>query len=270
MAELKYTTRSIRQRGAKEMWGITLSHKNPITGETVRTYHKVEAKTRKQAEKKRDELILDLKRKSGARELFHLVIRGEVGLLGLVHDHAFAVHERKVDLAIIDLGVGVGNVDAGALLVAELVALAREQIYRRVEPHLQHLHNLGEPLQNAVAARRIGVGVVVEHAFRRGGDEQVAAPGGNLRLVHPVGHVAQTFQDIYRARAVQALACLVHALVPCDLRERERVGFRRNLSALQLRPASTKQSLTPASSTSMTSAIRRMPRSWLKVLVSNT
>ena len=44
MAELKYTTRSIRQRGAKEMWGITLSHKNPITGETVRTYHKVEAK----------------------------------------------------------------------------------------------------------------------------------------------------------------------------------------------------------------------------------
>ena len=94
MAELKYTTRSIRQRGAKEMWGITLSHKNPITGETVRTYHKVEAKTRKQAEKKRDKLILDLKRKGGARELFHLVIRGEVGLLGLVHDHAFAVHER--------------------------------------------------------------------------------------------------------------------------------------------------------------------------------
>jgi hypothetical protein len=43
MAELNYTTRSIRRHGADNMWEITLSHRNPITGEIVRTYHKVEA-----------------------------------------------------------------------------------------------------------------------------------------------------------------------------------------------------------------------------------
>ncbi len=48
------------------MWEVTLSHRNPLTGEVVRTYHKVEAKTRRQAEKKRDELILELERKGGA------------------------------------------------------------------------------------------------------------------------------------------------------------------------------------------------------------
>ena len=66
MAELNYTARSIRRHGAKDMWEISLSHKNPLTGEVVRTYHKVEAKTRKQAEKKRDALILELERKGGA------------------------------------------------------------------------------------------------------------------------------------------------------------------------------------------------------------
>ncbi|WP_165062326.1 phage integrase SAM-like domain-containing protein [Adlercreutzia sp. ZJ154] len=66
MAELNYTTRNIRQRGAEGMWEVTLSHRNPLTGEVVRTYHKVEAKTRKQTEKKRDELILNLERKGGA------------------------------------------------------------------------------------------------------------------------------------------------------------------------------------------------------------
>ena len=54
MAELNYTTRSIRQRGAKDTWEITLSHRNPLTGETVRTYHTVQARTRRQAERKRD------------------------------------------------------------------------------------------------------------------------------------------------------------------------------------------------------------------------
>ena len=48
------------------MWEISLSHTNPITGEQIRTYHTVEAKTKKQAEKKRDALILDLERKGGA------------------------------------------------------------------------------------------------------------------------------------------------------------------------------------------------------------
>jgi hypothetical protein len=33
MAELSYTTRSIRQHGAKDNWEVTLSHRNPMTGE---------------------------------------------------------------------------------------------------------------------------------------------------------------------------------------------------------------------------------------------
>ena len=37
MAELNYTARSIRRHGAKDMWEISLSHKNPLTGEVVRT-----------------------------------------------------------------------------------------------------------------------------------------------------------------------------------------------------------------------------------------
>jgi len=66
MAELNYTTRGIRRRRDTDKWEITLSHRNPITGEVVRTFHTVEAKTLKQAEKKRDALILDLERKGGA------------------------------------------------------------------------------------------------------------------------------------------------------------------------------------------------------------
>ena len=66
MAELTYTTRGVRQRGQKDSWEITLSHKDPITGEVVRTYHTVEAMTRRQALGKRDELVLELERKGGA------------------------------------------------------------------------------------------------------------------------------------------------------------------------------------------------------------
>ena len=66
MAELTYTTRGVRQRGQKDSWEITFSHKDPITGKAVRTYHTVEAKTRRQALRKRDELVLELERKGGA------------------------------------------------------------------------------------------------------------------------------------------------------------------------------------------------------------
>ena len=44
MAELNYTTRSIRRRRNTDMWEISLSHTNPITGKQIRTYHTVEAK----------------------------------------------------------------------------------------------------------------------------------------------------------------------------------------------------------------------------------
>ena len=66
MAKLNYTTRGIRRRRDSDKWEITLSHKDPITGEQVRSFHTIEAKTEKQAERKRDELILDLERKGGA------------------------------------------------------------------------------------------------------------------------------------------------------------------------------------------------------------
>ena len=66
MADLNYTARSMRRRRGTDRWEISLSHKNPLTGETVRTYHTVEAKTERQAEKKRDALILELERKGGA------------------------------------------------------------------------------------------------------------------------------------------------------------------------------------------------------------
>ena len=43
-----------------------LSHKDPATGETVRTFHAIEANTQRQAERARDALILELERKGGA------------------------------------------------------------------------------------------------------------------------------------------------------------------------------------------------------------
>lgn len=58
---MKYTPRGLRQRGKDSgKWECTLSHKDPLTGRTVRSYHTIEAKTRKQAERKRGELIREL------------------------------------------------------------------------------------------------------------------------------------------------------------------------------------------------------------------
>ena len=60
---MQYTSRGMRRRRNTDKWEITLSHKDPITGEQVRSFHTIEAKTEKQAERKRDELILELERK---------------------------------------------------------------------------------------------------------------------------------------------------------------------------------------------------------------
>lgn len=65
---MKYTSRGLRQRGAKDQWEATLSHTDPVTGESVRSYHTISAKTRRQAERKRGKLILDLERKDGAAD----------------------------------------------------------------------------------------------------------------------------------------------------------------------------------------------------------
>ncbi|MBE5774884.1 MAG: hypothetical protein E7337_13285 [Clostridiales bacterium] len=63
---MKYTSRGLKRRGDSDKWHVTLSHKDPITGELVPSYHTVTARTEKQAMKRRDELILDLERKGGA------------------------------------------------------------------------------------------------------------------------------------------------------------------------------------------------------------
>ena len=46
MAQTSYRARSLRRHGAQDVWEATLSHKDPITGEDVRTYHRVKGKTR--------------------------------------------------------------------------------------------------------------------------------------------------------------------------------------------------------------------------------
>ena len=61
-----YTSRGMRRRGDSDKWEVVLSHHDPLSGEQVPTYHTVEAKTEKQARRKRDELILELERKGAA------------------------------------------------------------------------------------------------------------------------------------------------------------------------------------------------------------
>ena len=63
---MKYTSRGLKRRGTSDKWHVTLSHRDPLTGELVPSYHTVTARTEKQAAKRRDELILELERQGGA------------------------------------------------------------------------------------------------------------------------------------------------------------------------------------------------------------
>ena len=63
---MKYYTRGVRHRGDTDQWEVRLMHKDPITQEEIFEYHTVTAKTKKQAERKRDEIVYDLERKGGA------------------------------------------------------------------------------------------------------------------------------------------------------------------------------------------------------------
>jgi integrase len=63
---MKYTSRGLRRRRNTNKWEVILSHHDPLTGEIVTTYHTIEAKTKRQAERARDELIVDLEVKGGA------------------------------------------------------------------------------------------------------------------------------------------------------------------------------------------------------------
>lgn len=42
---MRYTSRGLRRRRNTDEWEVTLTHRDPVTGEQVSTYHTVEAKT---------------------------------------------------------------------------------------------------------------------------------------------------------------------------------------------------------------------------------
>ena len=63
---MKYYTRGVRRRGDTDQWEVRIMHKDPVTQEEIFEYHTVTAKTKKQAERKRDELVFDLERKGSA------------------------------------------------------------------------------------------------------------------------------------------------------------------------------------------------------------
>ena len=63
---MEYTSRGLKRRRGSDKWEVTLSHRDPISGEQVSSYHTVEGKTRKRAEKARDELIARLEKEGSA------------------------------------------------------------------------------------------------------------------------------------------------------------------------------------------------------------
>ena len=63
---MEYTSRGLMRRRGTDKWEVVLSHRDPLSGEQVRSFHTIEAKTKKRAEKARDELIKDLERKGAA------------------------------------------------------------------------------------------------------------------------------------------------------------------------------------------------------------
>ena len=63
---MRYTSRGLRRRRGTDQWEVALSHKDPITGEPTTTYHTITAKTERQAQKRRDELIRELEDRGAA------------------------------------------------------------------------------------------------------------------------------------------------------------------------------------------------------------
>lgn len=54
---MKYYKKGLRRRRDTDQWEVQLMHRNPITQEEILSYYTVTAKARKQAERKRDELL---------------------------------------------------------------------------------------------------------------------------------------------------------------------------------------------------------------------
>jgi hypothetical protein len=64
---MKYTSRGLRRRRDSDKWEVMLSHKDPLTGDLVATYHTITAKTPKAAARARDKLILEMEREGGTK-----------------------------------------------------------------------------------------------------------------------------------------------------------------------------------------------------------
>ena len=47
--DTRYTSRSLIRRRNTDQWECSLSHTDPVTGEVVRTYHTLVAKTQRQS-----------------------------------------------------------------------------------------------------------------------------------------------------------------------------------------------------------------------------
>ena len=43
---MRYTSRGLRRRRGSDKWDVTLTHRDPLSGDPVPTYHTVEAATR--------------------------------------------------------------------------------------------------------------------------------------------------------------------------------------------------------------------------------
>ena len=56
----------MKRRRNSDRWEAILSHTDSVAGEVVRTFHTVEGKTSRQAERARDALILELENKGGS------------------------------------------------------------------------------------------------------------------------------------------------------------------------------------------------------------
>lgn len=97
---MRYTSRGLKRRRGTDKWDVTLSHRDPLSGGLVSTYHTVEGSTRKKAEKARDELILELERCGNAynskltlSEFLDKFIAYKEG--GMLVERSTAEHYRK-------------------------------------------------------------------------------------------------------------------------------------------------------------------------------
>ncbi len=128
MQNLTYTSRGLRRRRNSDRWEAVLSHTDPVTGEVVRTFHTVEGKTRRQAERARDALILELERKGGAvgssmsvRELMEqfLVYKEGSGTIEPSTVRGYRAEARQIDSYI-------GNVRLADLSVEDVSGWMRD------------------------------------------------------------------------------------------------------------------------------------------------